>query len=90
MTGDEKRQNDGEWYVVAKFFFFFRERVDVSLTYSFREFPFATLEHFLGAEFLRRLQSIDQQLSTNSGRARGCQGACQVQQRPVDCTTADL
>lgn len=42
------------------FFSLFRERVDVSLTYSFRESPFATLEHFLGAEFLRRLQSIDQ------------------------------
>lgn len=35
------------------FFFLFRERADVSLTYSFRKFPFATQEHYFGAEFLK-------------------------------------
>lgn len=35
-------------------FSLFRERADVSLTCSFRKFPFATQEHYFGAEFLRR------------------------------------
>lgn len=44
-SGDKKRQNDGEWYVVAIFFLLFRERVDVSLIYSFKKNTFPMYSH---------------------------------------------